>query len=155
MTTKEQERKALEKIREIVNGLGEYSYIGSAMEGVWEIAEENIANDFATSPKDMLALRDKEIESQKAMLAELRGEIKALKDLTARYEKDIALKEDRLRNAEDLLVKNNERFKAYENDLSTEKRKNEELKGLIADLKDEIIKLKARLYDCIVREGRI
>lgn len=42
MTTKEQERQAIEKIRKIVEGLGENSYVGFAMEGVLELAEENI-----------------------------------------------------------------------------------------------------------------
>ena len=51
MTTKEQERKALEKIRKIVEELGENSYVGTAFEGCFEIAKENIENDFACSMK--------------------------------------------------------------------------------------------------------
>lgn len=51
MTTKEQERKALAQIRKIVEGLGEDSYIGMAFEGCFEIAEENIENDFGCSMK--------------------------------------------------------------------------------------------------------
>lgn len=51
MTTKEQERKALAQIRKIVESLGEDSYIGTAFEGCFEIAEENIENDFACSMK--------------------------------------------------------------------------------------------------------
>lgn len=49
MTTKEQERKALEQIRKIVAGLGEDSYVATAFEGCFEIAEQNIENDFACS----------------------------------------------------------------------------------------------------------
>lgn len=51
MATKDQERKALEKIRKIVADLGECSYIGMAFEGCFEIAEENIENDFGCSMK--------------------------------------------------------------------------------------------------------
>lgn len=51
MTTKEQERKALAQIRKIVEGLGSGSYIGMAFEGCFEIAEENIENDFGCSMK--------------------------------------------------------------------------------------------------------
>ena len=51
MTTKEQERKALAQIKKIVEGLGEGSYIGMAFEGCFEIAEENIENDFGCSMK--------------------------------------------------------------------------------------------------------
>lgn len=50
--TKEQERKALEKIKKIVKGLGKNSYIGTAFEGCFEIAESNIENDFADSMKE-------------------------------------------------------------------------------------------------------
>lgn len=49
MTTKEQERKALEQIRKIVNGLGEQSYIGTALEGCLGDAEQNIEYDAAFS----------------------------------------------------------------------------------------------------------
>lgn len=49
MTTKEQERKALEKIKKIVAELGPDSYVGTAFEGCFEDAETNIENDFAFS----------------------------------------------------------------------------------------------------------
>lgn len=51
MTTKEQERQAIEKIRKIVEGLGENSYVGFAMEGVLELAEDNIREGTAYSMK--------------------------------------------------------------------------------------------------------
>lgn len=51
MTTKDQERQAIEKIRKIVEGLGENSYVGFAMEGVLELAENNIREDTAYSMK--------------------------------------------------------------------------------------------------------
>ena len=52
MTTKDQERQAIEKIRKIVEGLGENSYVGFAMEGVLELAEDNIREDTAYSMKE-------------------------------------------------------------------------------------------------------
>ena len=52
MTTKEQERKALELIKRTIENLGENSYIGTAFAGCIEDAEENIENDFALSMKD-------------------------------------------------------------------------------------------------------
>lgn len=51
MTTKEQERKALEKIRKIVEELGENSYVGTAFEGCFRDAEDNIEDDAAYSMK--------------------------------------------------------------------------------------------------------
>lgn len=49
MTTKDQERQAIEKIRKIVEGLGENSYVGFAMDGILELAEDNIREDTAYS----------------------------------------------------------------------------------------------------------
>lgn len=49
--TKDQEREALEKIKAIVEALGPDSYIGTALEGCFEVAERNIENDFACSMK--------------------------------------------------------------------------------------------------------
>lgn len=72
MTTKEQERQAIEKIRKIVEGLGENSYVGFAMEGVLELAEENIREDTAYSMK-----RSAEIAQEQT--DELKEEIKTLK----------------------------------------------------------------------------
>lgn len=50
--TKEQERNALKRIRKIIAELGEESYLGYAFEGCFEIAEQNIDNDWAISPRE-------------------------------------------------------------------------------------------------------
>lgn len=72
MTTKDQERQAIEKIRKIVEGLGENSYVGFAMEGVLELAEENIREDTAYSMK-------RSVEIAQEQTDELKEEIKRLK----------------------------------------------------------------------------
>lgn len=77
MTTKEQERQAIEKIRKIVEGLGENSYVGFAMEGVLELAEDNIREDTAYSMK-----KNAEIAWERADKAE-----KESKLLNLRYAK--------------------------------------------------------------------
>jgi hypothetical protein len=89
MTTKEQERKALEKIRKIVEELGENSYVGTAFEGCFEIAEENIDNDFACSMKQRAEAAEKNVEiiadevmSIKAVVSELTAENEKLKAKT-------------------------------------------------------------------------
>ena len=66
MTTKAQERAALEKIRKIVAGLGENSYIGTAFDGCFEIADQNIEYDFADSFKGRLQLAEEELKAAKA-----------------------------------------------------------------------------------------
>ena len=59
MTTKEQERKALNQIKKIVDSLGEDSYIAMAFEGCFEDAELNIENDWACSWKQRAEQNDK------------------------------------------------------------------------------------------------
>ena len=51
MISKDEERKALAKIKAIVDGLGKDSYVAMAFDGAFEIAEDNINNDFARSVK--------------------------------------------------------------------------------------------------------
>lgn len=102
MTTKEQERQAIEKIRKIVKELGENSYVGFAMEGVLELAEDNIREDTAYSMK-----KNAEIAWERA---------------------DKAEKESKLLNAE----------------LGTAKKITEENNKVIAKLKADIYKLKAK-----------
>lgn len=72
MTTKEQERKALEKIRKIVEELGEDSYVGTAFEGCFRDAEDNIEDDAAYSMKARFEYSEKK-------LAEAQEENKTLK----------------------------------------------------------------------------
>ena len=60
IATKEQERKALAKIRKIVEELGEDSYIGTALEGCLDIAEDNINNDWACSMKQRWETSERE-----------------------------------------------------------------------------------------------
>lgn len=72
MTTKEQELKALAQIKKIVDGLGENSYIAAAFEGCFEIAEDNIGNDFACSMKQRAESAGKEAENLKKENCELR-----------------------------------------------------------------------------------
>lgn len=73
MTTKEQERQAIAKIRKIVEELGENSYVGTAMEGVLEVAEQNIEYDAAFSLKgnaEVVERREKEMKERAEKLEE-------------------------------------------------------------------------------------
>lgn len=81
IATKEQERKALEQIKKIVDGLGEDSYIRTAFEGAFEDAENNIKDDAAYSMKARYEFSEKQLE--KAL-----EEIKQLKDKLAESKKN-------------------------------------------------------------------
>lgn len=71
IATKDQERKAIEEIRKIVDNLGEYSYVGAAMDGVLEFAEDNIENGFVQSMKESVETAEKrahELEEARACI---------------------------------------------------------------------------------------
>ena len=70
--TKEQERKAVEKIRKIISELGEDSYVGTALEGCLEDAES----------------KKRRWEYAEAQLKTAREEIASLKNELAESEKD-------------------------------------------------------------------
>lgn len=68
IATKEQERKALAQIKKIIDDLGENSYIGTAFEGCFDIAEKNIEDDAADSLFDRLMRTEMENEGLKNTL---------------------------------------------------------------------------------------
>lgn len=78
MTTKEQERKALEKIRKIVADLGECSYIGMAFEGCFEVAEQNIDNDWGCSMKQRAEAAEKDLKEAEKKIAQMEARINNL-----------------------------------------------------------------------------
>lgn len=87
--TKEQERKALEKIKKIVEELGEDSYIGMAFEGCFEIAEENIENDFGCSMKQRAEAAEKKLKTAEIDNRDLRNMISDLKSKYAGIESKV------------------------------------------------------------------
>lgn len=80
MTTKEQERKAIEKIRKIIDELGENSYVGFAMDGVLELAEENIREDAAYSMKRRVEIAQERADEAKEENRKLKNELREQKE---------------------------------------------------------------------------
>lgn len=74
-STKDQEREALKKIRQIVEALGADSYVAIAFEGCFEDAEENIENDFALSMKERFEEERKRSENLKLQVESARKEL--------------------------------------------------------------------------------
>ena len=147
VATKEQERQALQQIRKIVEDLGEDSYIGMAFEGVWEIAEENIDNDFGISCQSYIDLLREE-EAKNARLLESYGaKDRCLKERIKELECELARKESIISEQE---MQFEDLEKSYETALRVaDSNKNDKL--YFADLLDqrnlEIVKLKAKLFD--------
>ena len=145
MATKAEERKALEQIEKIIASLGPDSYIGMAMDGMIEDAKENIENDFALSMKDR-------VETEKKKLAIREGQMdKMAKDLLqTRKEKESALTQ--------LQQVMEERTDLWRRLRETEQTAMENLDSLtvLRDMckaqEDQILRLKAKLYDFMVNE---
>lgn len=139
-TTKAQERKALEQIRKIVAELGEDSYVGTAFEGCFEIAEDNIQNDFANSMKASLnyVLRQKkEIEEEYMKTREQNRDLEDdLKKTQVNLEATKATMQDWINGYNKTMQMYGEQV-----DKTDALQKQVEVKDL------EIIKLKAKLYD--------
>jgi len=89
ISTKEQERKALEKIKGIVEGLGEQSYLATAFNGCFEIAEQNIEYDFADSLQERLESTEKRLKSDNEQLKAANNEIDQLNRKNKELEKQI------------------------------------------------------------------
>lgn len=92
MTTKEQERKALQQIRKIVEGLGENSYIATAFEGCFEIAKDNIENDFACSMKQRAEAAEKKVATLELDNRDLRIAIKKAKEDASKAQTELEAK---------------------------------------------------------------
>ena len=149
ITTKEQERKALNKIRKIIAELGEDSYVAAAFEGCFEVAEQNIDNDWACSLKQQVESRDKEIFKLQLENSNLKLDLKAEKEYH-----ELALQDLQTisANHETLIVENNRLNAELNNVTLIEETNREYYKDLLAMKDDEIIRLKAKLYDLTIGE---
>lgn len=140
MTTKEQERKALERIKKIVAELGENSYIGTAFEGCFEDAEQNIEYDAAFSSLARAESAEKKELEAREKLVEAEAEIirlnRKLENLEGAYERELNAHQKEL----------HDRCEGYR--LYNEAQGKLELAELKAEEQAmEIVKLKAKLFD--------
>lgn len=94
--TKAQERKAIEQIATILEGLGSDSYLNTALEGCLEIAEENITNDFADSYKARYQDAIKKCNEYADRLATALEDIQNFKDQLARADELIKRQADEI-----------------------------------------------------------
>lgn len=134
IATKDEERAALKKIQKIVESLGRDSYLAMAFDGVWELASKNIENDWDCSVKIYI---ENFYKSQKKLgkitekLVKSEHEVEQLHELIQK-------------KTQRELTKNCESERALEKLAANEK--------LIDSLKTQVIRLKAKLYDCLSSE---
>lgn len=145
--TKQQERDALEKIRKIVEQLGPDSYLATAFEGCFQLAAENIDNDWACS----MAGRARRAEKRAAELEDKLAESE--KDYEAAHaaahavaeEKDAEIAKLKARIQE--LLEDSKRGCESIGELAT---RAGEAQRRAEAAEAEVIQLKAKLYDLLV-----
>lgn len=148
MSTKQQELEALKKICEIVAELGPDSYIATAFEGCFEIARSNIENDFADSMKARWQDADRKLN-------EANGTIEDLQTKLAESEKDY---ETAHATAQQIAEEKDAEIASIKNELINASKMADcikEYQRRIEKAEGEIICLKAKLYDCLIKTETI
>lgn len=148
MSTKQQELEALKKIREIVAELGPYSYVATAFEGCFEDAADNIENDWALSMKARWQNADKKLNEANGTIEELRTKL-------AESEKDY---ETAHVTAQQIAEEKDAEIASIKNELINASKMADYIKEYqrrIEKAEGEIICLKAKLYDCLIKTETI
>lgn len=140
LATKDQEREALAKIRKIVAGLGPESYIGTAFEGCFQDAEDNIENDFAFSMASRFESEHEKAVHNEGVATEACKALNAEKQVSAELREQIDAIDETLQqtraSAETL------------NHLLTEQKEATGETQRRADAAEQLVtELKAKLYD--------
>lgn len=145
MATKEQERKALARIEKIVADLGTDSYLGTAFEGCFEDARENIENDFACSYKNRF-------ENACAHYEKVENEVVQLRAQVGIYEDEIVDLNMKFDEACLQLDSNEDHIRSLKCTIRDMANHEVELQDKLQKYETEILKLKARLYDLLCEE---
>lgn len=140
MTTKEQERKALEKIRKIVLELGEDSYVGTAFTGVFSIAEQNIEYDAAFSLAEEVETARQSEKAAKAALEDMKAQVRQ-----ATQEQEKATQETAYYKS--IVGGYRDHADEVSSQLATANDLNREMSKAYETLELDNMKLKAKLYD--------
>ncbi len=153
MTTKNDERNALAEIRRIVDSLGPDSYIGMAFEGCWEIASSNIENDFADSMKERWESAREDAAHYHHACVDLTARVDDLnRALDCAEEENASLRRE-IGSASEEREALHEENSVLRRSLDETEFSSRERDAEIEALRDEIVRLKARLYDYMV-EGK-
>lgn len=145
--TKQQEREALDKIRKLVEQLGPDSYLATAFEGCFDLAAENIDNDWACSMADSARRAEKRAAELEDKLAE------SVKDYEAAHAAAHAVAEEKDAEIAKLKARIQELLEdskhGYESICEMASRAGEAQRRAEA-AEAEVIQLKAKLYDLLV-----
>ena len=149
MVTKNDERKALEQIKKIIEKLGDDSYIAVAFEGCFDIAEENINNDFACS-------MEQKYNNEHEQVVRLLKEISDWNDDYLKQEAEIERLKKEIETKDQMLEQERSFKRELNKELEEADRKIEQLESRLEERNetinrydDELVHLKAKMYDMI------
>ena len=144
IATKQQELEALKKIQKIVDELGTDSYLAITFNGCFDLAKENIENDWANNYKDMYDLAIKDLNVKCIELSKTIENSNTLGQEVARLKNDIECLESALNGQQKLTAQISDAKRIACDELR-------ESKDEIATLNSTITELKAKLYDLIAK----
>lgn len=144
MATKEQERKALARIRKIVAELGEDSYLATAFDGTWELAESNIENDFANSTRWYIDQYHKACEQSAENSINLTNKVK---ELTA----EVEFQKGEAEFHKKAYVEKNKDYNGACEKIEELVKARKDAEERVEALELETMKLKAKLYDLMTK----
>lgn len=148
--TKQQERDALAKIRQIVDTLGPESYLATAFEGCFDLAAENIENDWGCSMADRVRRAEKRAAELEDKLTE------SVKDYEAAHAAAHAVAEEKdaeIAKLKAQLTKMQETARWNGQRCDEEATAAGEAQRRAEAAEAEVIRLKAKLYDYMTKEG--
>lgn len=147
IATKQQERDTLEKIMKIVAQLGPGSYLAAAFDGCFELATENIDNDWACSMSDRVRRAECRVAELEDKLAESEKDYQAAHEtahiIAEQKDAEIAKLKDKLKQSQETARWNGQRCDEEATAAGEATRRAEAAEA-------EIIRLKAKLYDLMV-----
>lgn len=150
MTTKADERKALEKIRKIVDEVGgKDSYIGMAFEGCFELAETNIENDWGCSMQQKIDQMSKSLETANDKYIKTATELSKIKSYAEAQERRVEEYKTMYETKDEDCTDLNGKLYRANQVLHESMDKISDMKQTIADNEYEIMQLKARLFDLL------
>lgn len=141
--TKQQERDTLEKIRKMVEQLGPDSYLATAFEGCFDLAAENIDNDWACSMADRARSAEKCVAELEDKLSEAVKDYEAAHAVAEEKDAEIARLKDQLKQIQETARWNGQRCDEEATAAGEALRRAEAAEA-------EVIHLKAKLYDLLV-----
>lgn len=149
--TKQQEREALEKIKSMVAELGPNSYLKTAFEGVFEDAETNIENDFAFSMKARFENTEEKLKEMGSKYNALKTDASHMKERLEELGGLIDSLKDELRQKDGIIEQTRAAADSLNHFLAEQKEATVAESSRADTAEAEVIQLKAKLYDLLVK----